>query len=484
MTFEADGSAASLVSAMASTSGGPTKTEATKTNDDGTETTSTIDDQSDQVREYAGSQSTITDSKGNQVKAGDTTKHPDTPKAKTSDGSITVAAAVAINIVENHADATIPAGLSITASGPLTVNANNDTGDSSNLVYGDTASAWGTETGSARVGVGAAVALNLVDMSADATIQSSAAQPTTIDAQGVTVNAGMRGASPMNTFGAAAISGAGADDIGLAGAVAINIVQDASQALIETGASVAANGGDLSVTSENNATHTTYAQPAGTATGGSLGIGASLGLNIVNVTTKSEIQDGAVVTDAGNVTVTADSSQTIDTWAENGAAGKVAIGAGIAIAIADVQTTARIGSAPQTLDASGDLAIGATGAFSVNSLANSATKAGATVGLGASVVVNVTQDSVMAALARDVQAGGAVSVNAAGISSSQATAVASSEGSSPDDEETTGSHGTADQQSQNQFDFANQEGGSRSPNVSAPPSSNSQMTSPSSLGQQ
>ena len=38
----------------------------------------------------------------------------------------------------------------------------------------------------------------------------------------------------MNQFGANATSGAGAGDIGVAGAVAINIVTNTSQALIET----------------------------------------------------------------------------------------------------------------------------------------------------------------------------------------------------------------------------------------------------------
>jgi len=323
VTFEADGSAASLVSSNASASGGPTNTQESQepqtsqdTSEEGpgsdTPDSNSVDGQNAQQRSYADSESTVTDSKGNKVSAGDTKNDAKTPAASTSDGSVTVAAAVAVNVVDSEADATVPAGLTITATGPLTVTATNDTGNPANPIYpanpviGDTANAWGTAAGTSKVGVGAAVALNLVNASAEATIQAS-----TINTHGVTVNAGMMGTSPMNLFGANATSGAGASDIGVAGSVAINIVSDTSQALIETGASVAANGGDVSLTSLNNSTDTTFAVPGGVATGDSVGIGASLALNIISNTTQSEVQDGAALTNAGNVTVTATSSHSI-----------------------------------------------------------------------------------------------------------------------------------------------------------------------------
>ncbi len=130
----------------------------------------------------------VTDSQGKAVSAGNTKSDAPTPSAQTSDGSVTVAAAVAVNIVDSQADATIPGGLSITAAGPLIVNATNDTGNVANVVFGDTANAWGTDAGTAQVGVGPAVALNLVKDSTEATIGASK-----IKANGVTVNAGMIG---------------------------------------------------------------------------------------------------------------------------------------------------------------------------------------------------------------------------------------------------------------------------------------------------
>jgi hypothetical protein len=511
VTFEADGSAASLVSSIASASGGPTNAaEAAKpspgkvdTSEEGpgsdTSDPNSVDGQNAQQRNFADSESgTLTDSNGNAVSPGNTKNDAKTPAASTSDGSVTVAAAVAVNIVSSTAVATVPAGLTITAAGPLSVTATNDTGNAANPMYlagtpgasnttpnfgdspaviGDTANAWGTAGGTSTVGVGAAIALNLVNTSTEATIQAA-----TTASDGVTVNAGMMGTSPMNLFGATATSGAGASDIGVAGAVAINIVNNTSQALIETGAAVSMGGGDVSVTSLNNESTTTFAVPVSAATGGRLGIGASLALNIITDTTQSEVQDNAALTDAGNATVTAGSSHTINTWAQNGGAGKVALGAGIAILLANAPTTASVGADTQTLTASGNLTIGASGSFLVTSVAAAATNPSGILGLGASVVVNLAQDSFKAELHRNVNAGGAVSVTASpATASSQATAIASVEGapaSSPSSGQgsSTGSGGTADQETQNQSTFAKIEGGSDLPSVPALPTANSELT--------
>ena len=85
---------------------------------------------------------------------------------------------------------------------------------------------------------------------------------------------------------------------------------------------------------------------------------------------------------------------------QNGAEGGGAVSGGIAITIAEDQTTARIGTDfYQTLNPSGDLAIDASGSFAVSSLADAATTSSGVLGLGASVVVNVSQDNFLAELA-------------------------------------------------------------------------------------
>ena len=244
VAFLADGSAASVVTSTASASGGPTNTQESQDPDPGpadsskaapgsdTSDPNSVDGQDAQERDYGDSEaSTDTDSKGNKAGAGDSKNDAATPTASTSDGGVTVAAAVAVNIADNEAEATIPDGLSITAAGPLTLTAANGTGDSTGTVFGDTATASGTGAGTSRLGVGAAVALNLVKSRDMATIGAG----TTISAQSVALSATMHqdsGTPEVNTFGASATAGAGATDVGVAGALGINLVSASSEATI------------------------------------------------------------------------------------------------------------------------------------------------------------------------------------------------------------------------------------------------------------
>ena len=150
----------------------------------------------------------------------------------------------------------------------------------------------------------------------------------------------------------------------------------------------------------------------------------------------------------------------------------------IAIAIASDQTTARIGSDcadAQCLRRSrhrrpaGSLAV-------VSEADAKAADNGGSVGIGATVVVNVAQDSFLADLDRNVNGrrrrqrhrrGDRVAVRPPPSPARRRPA--------PDRRPTRlqprGSNGTADKETSNQFSFAQNEGGSDSPDVPAPPSS-------------
>ena len=84
------------------------------------------------------------------------------PSASTSDGSISLAGAIEVNVVNNQAMATIGNGLTIMAGGLLTVNSANTTGA--------TSVADGSATGSGSAGIGVAVALNVATVVNKATI--------------------------------------------------------------------------------------------------------------------------------------------------------------------------------------------------------------------------------------------------------------------------------------------------------------------------
>jgi hypothetical protein len=422
--------------------------------DDKSQDGTSVESQDDSQRSYA-------DSEGDAAGVGDSSGDASNPSPSTSGGGVSVAAAIGVNIVDNEADATIPNGLTVSSGGALSVSASNTSTA--------TATSDGSAAGGSKVGIGAAVSLNVVTATALATIGTNA----TISAVGVNVTAGMTGTgTPVNDFEASATSGAAGTSVGVAGSLAINIVTDRSEALIETGASVNAGGGDVGLSSLNNSTDTASAMPsAGGATGGSVGIGASLGLNIITDTTESEVENGAALVDAGSVNLTANSPHTITTTAENGAAGATAVGAGVAIAIASDTTTASIGTDASTLNATGGLTISATGSFTLSNTADAAVKAQGNVGIGATIALNVAQDSFSAKLERSVQAGGAISITASPTSSGSATATASEQGAPP-----SGQGGqTADSDSSGQFSFAQFEGGTDFPKMSAPPAMNTVM---------
>ena len=96
-----------------------------------------------------------------------------------------------------------------------------------------------------------------------------------------------------NTFTASATSGAGASKVGVAGSVAINLASAMSQATIGQSTASASpvrtvtitsgGTGAVSLTAEDDSNSTVSAMPSTTdgASGSSVGVGASLGLNLV-----------------------------------------------------------------------------------------------------------------------------------------------------------------------------------------------------------
>ena len=211
-----------------------------------------------------------------------------------------MAAAVSVNLQTSSATATVPDNGNITAAGLLKLSSSNNT-DGTALTDG---SAVGSTT---TVGIGAGISINLVKSANEASIGQGAV----VSAHGVTLEALMTatpvsggGTDQTNTLDAEAKSGAGGSKVGLAGSLALNIADTSSQALIKTGASVNANGGDVVLSADDRTSTTGKALPAdgGGASGGKVGIGASVAVNVVANRSTAEIQDTAQLTNPGNVT--------------------------------------------------------------------------------------------------------------------------------------------------------------------------------------
>src|SRR5690606_29830297 len=106
---------------------------------------------------------------------------------------------------------------------------------------------------------------------------------------------------------ASAASGAGASKVGIAASLALNLIDTESSAQIGSGANVTVTGGgSVSLAADNRTSTTAKALPTGGgATGGKVGIGASVALNIVANRSVAEIADTAVLTGADDVSLAA-----------------------------------------------------------------------------------------------------------------------------------------------------------------------------------
>jgi len=150
-----------------------------------------------------------------------------------------------------------------------------------------------------------------------------------------------------------------------------------------------------------------------------VGIGASFAIDIVNDTTNAVIYDGAALTGANNLTLTSNTTDAMDTEAENGAEGKTAINPSVAISISNVTTNATVGqtlvTTPPTLTLAGALDAEATQSASVTTIAKGDVTS-SSVGAGASIAITDANHSVTATTFYNVSAAGAITLKATSAS--------------------------------------------------------------------
>lgn len=334
-------------------------------------------------------------------------------QAQTADGGVQVAAAVAVSDISSLTRAWLGSAASSTVGGPVTVASRAAT--AAEVSADGSAAAGGT-------GVGVGVAINL----AEVTSQAGVAQP--LQAAGLEITALLDPAAEGHRFGSSATSGAGATDVGVAGSLAVNVVSVDTAALLASGAEVDAGGGDVLLEAVNDSSSSASATPAeGGATGDTVGVGASVAVNVTRLSTRAELEDGAALEQAGSLAVLASGDYALETGAEAGSAGGVGITPVVAVALADNLTLARLGAGPR-LDLAGTLEVAAVHAASSVTTAQ-AEAAGDSVAIGASVAVNITSDRALATTLRDVgTTGGDLVFTASAAAASSASASASAKG--------------------------------------------------------
>ena len=422
VTFKASGTSIGTLAVTASAAGA----EGSDENDEATDGQGTVDDRANDQFDHARTTQRTSN-------VGDDDQQDDTDaaarqehSAETSEGKLSVAAAAGVNVVTSSVSAQLTDGKDITAGGRLTVMALNGT---DGTVTAD-ASASGT-----AVSIGAAAAVNAITSRNTASLGDA-----TYKANGVTVSAlkgDPAGAAHVDTFSTTAKSGAGGTNVGIAGALALNLIDSRSEATVSGNAKLDAGTGASIVSADQQMVASATAAPLDDSltAGGKVGIGASAALNLITTRSTAEIKNGAKFDNGAGLSVTANSNISTVTDAKAGSEGGIAIDAVVALALLDVNTTARIGTG-DSIDTDGDVVIEAT-----NSGENTATGSGEAnatkVGVGAAVAViagggdkstDIKNTSVTSAeLARDLTAV-ALTINAESSRSYEAYATASAGG--------------------------------------------------------
>ncbi|MCA9182206.1 MAG: hypothetical protein KDA51_12160, partial [Planctomycetales bacterium] len=249
----------------------------------------------------------------------------DDPLAKSPDGSMSVAGALAVNIGKATTVARQKTGSDLTAGGSLNIqalvqaNANAKADASAVTIPPDEVPT--TLPDPSQTGVGVAIGINAARITTQAGIEGNSET----SAASISIDAGTDADSSQdNSFASEAISGAGVDKVGFAGALTINLVRNNVLANVGTGANLEFTNADtsnknLSVTSRNAAKNEATATSSITNSP-TKGIGPAIAANIADNSSVATVDDQVTFGSSVNdLTVTADGKYDMSTQAIGGA---------------------------------------------------------------------------------------------------------------------------------------------------------------------
>jgi len=367
-----------------------------------------------------------------------------------------------INVTKAEVTATVPATDSvapvITSTGLASVQARAVT----------QANSMGSgKTKKATYGGGAGVGFMNGSNTVNARIQGAVAQHVNINSNGLSVKALTQSydtsvvATHMNKFGAQAYAGqqaSGENGIGLAGAVAIGILETNNVvAEIAADTTINANDGDVAVEATNHTENKVEADGRprkknavdamfslynsldedGSAGGGKakLGIGASIAVATSQNLAHAKIDGDTLITNIDDLTVDANQSGATEAEANSAGSGGIAIVPIAAVTVARDTATAELLTSSNGLTTGGITRVQALQDVSSKAVGSGTAgndSANADVGIGLSVAVNVALTTATATVDRNVAATGDVTIKASSQRASSAGATASVNSASGD----------------------------------------------------
>jgi len=225
-------------------------------------------------------------------------------QVSTADGGLNFAGALALSFYESDTQARVDTGGNLRSANALAVHALATETVST--------SANGSNTGDTADGVGVAVAFAKTDSHTRAVVGGSSLIHA---AGGVDVDAELAGG---DSFTVSAVSGAGAaSELGVAGAVAIHVLDTAAVAEV-TGTTTLTPGTNVVVSASNTTHASTTAAPNDSGVVSENGIGASVAVAAIDNSSTARLADGATLNGAGDLTLSATGNYTIDTLAAAG----------------------------------------------------------------------------------------------------------------------------------------------------------------------
>ena len=231
--------------------------------------------------------------------------------AETADGKVMAAAAIAVDVWNDTTEAKVTADT--TSTGKLTVEAK--AANSVKVVSNASAAL-------SKNGVGVSVAILAGNLLNRAIITGKHTSGS------FEIHAGMRNDGDTNEISVISISGAGASNVGVAGAVAINLFDTAYLASAgygnDTADLTAAGSGEVSakvnqkVSTKAGASADLAGDGNTSGSGKSTGVGASFGLTIADASAEAVVSENSKIRTGGNFTVEALANSTVETYVQAG----------------------------------------------------------------------------------------------------------------------------------------------------------------------
>ena len=398
-----------------------------------------------------------------------------------SSSSVQVAGALSFNIVNSETEASLTGHTNKTLSSSALMDIQ------SRSVTHAMALASGI-AGGGSFGGGAGLAIQVAENTNKAFVRGDSNSLLTLDTEGLSVQSLTESYDSTitdennNDFSAIAYSGQGESDVGLAGALGINLVnENKGEAFLGEGTSIDLGNKNLTIVASNETStlsvadgipedesegggttavdalfdlYDTTSESVGSADdddddddddaadddddGLSLGVGASVALDISKTQTFATIAGGALISNVADIEVKAEAVSSHDVAGEAAASGGISIVPLISLIVAEDRTEAKIESSSNALSATGDVNVSAIQEVSLTSQASGDAgdeEEAPDFALGMSVDVNISYSGVEASIDRDVTSSGEITLLASGSRSIASGASASVNGGGVGEEE-------------------------------------------------